>query len=81
MKEIYDDICYNLIDESYMDIVRNVLNCMDPSFIISDEANKIIEQAILNEIEDPEDELVSLELVDIPKTRKKNKYSEITKKQ
>ena len=80
MKEIYDGICYNLIDESYMDVVKNVLNCMDPSFIISDEANKIIEQAILNEIEDPEAELVSLELVDIPKTRKENKYSEITKK-
>lgn len=80
MKEIYDGICYNLVEESYMDIVRNVLNRMDPSFIIADEANKLIEQAILNEIEDSEVEFVSLELVDIPKKRKKNKYSEITKK-
>ena len=80
MKEIYDSICYNLVEESYMDIVRNVLNRMDPSFIIADEANKLIEQAILNEIEDSEVEFVSLELVDIPKKRKKNKYSEITKK-
>lgn len=80
LKEIYDGICDNLIEESYMDIVRNVVSYMEPSFIIADEANKIIEEAILNEINGQEAEIVSLELVDIPKTKRKNKYSKITKK-
>ena len=80
LKEIYDGICDNLIEESYMDIVRNVVSHMEPSFIIADEANKLIEQAILNEIDEQEAEIISLELVDIPKKKRKNKYSKITKK-
>lgn len=80
LKKIYDDICDNLMDFSYMDIVSNVVDNMDPSFIVAEEANRMIEKALLEELNVEEAEIVTLELVDIPKVKKKNKYSEITKK-
>lgn len=80
LKSIYDDICDNLMDDSYMNIVSNVVNNMDPSLIIAEEANKAIEKAILEENDLEETEVVTLELVDIPKYKKKNKYADIKKK-
>lgn len=80
LKKIYDDICENLIEDSYMSIVSNVIQNMDPSYIIAEEANKIIEKAILEESNLDEAEIITLEQVNIPKYKKKNKYSEIKKK-
>lgn len=80
LKIIYDDICENLIDESYMNIVSNVVQNMDPSYIVAEEANRIIENAILEEANLDEAEIITLQRVDIPKYKKKNKYSEIKKK-
>ena len=80
LKAIYDDICDNLMDDSYMSIVSNVVNNLDPSLIIAEEANKVIEKAILDENNLKEADVVTLELVDIPKYKKKNKYAEIRKK-
>lgn len=80
LKTIYDDICDNLMDDSYMNIVSNVVNNMDPSLIIAEEANAVIEKALLDENNLEEADVVTLELVDIPKYKKKNKYAEIKKK-
>ena len=80
LKTIYDNICENLIDESYMDIVNNVIHNMLPDYIFANEANKMIEQSILEESNLEEAEIVILRLVDIPKNNKKNKYSDIQKK-
>lgn len=63
-----------------MSIVSNVIQNMDPSYIIAEEANKIIEKAILEESNLDEAEIITLEQVNIPKYKKKNKYSEIKKK-
>lgn len=80
LKKIYDEICDNLMDSTYMDIVRNVVQNMDPSYIIAEEANRLIEKALLEESNLEQAEITCLELVEIPKGKKKNKYSEITKK-
>lgn len=80
MKKIYDDICYNLIDTPYMDIVNNVILNMDPSYVVANLANKMIEEALLKETGKEAIEVVTLETVDIPKLKKKNKYSGMTKK-
>lgn len=80
LKNIYDDICENLVDDSYMSIVSNVVQSMDPSYIIAEEASRIIEKAILEEEKLDEAEIITLERVDIPKYKQKNKYSKIKKK-
>ena len=80
MKKIYDDICYNLKDFSYMDVVDSIVSNMDPTYIIAEEANKLIEEALLKESGKEEAYIVTLEKVDIPKPAQKNRYSEITRK-
>ena len=80
LKEIYDDICENLMDDTYMNIVSNVVQNMDPSSIVADDAIKAIEKALLDESNLDTAEIVTLECAEIPKSRKKNKYSEIKKK-
>lgn len=80
LKIIYDDICENLMDESYMNVVSNVIHNMDPSYIIAEEVNRIIEKAILDESNLNEAEIITLERVDIPNYKRKNKYSGMKKK-
>ena len=80
LKQIYDDISEDISNTSYMEIVKNVVNNMDPSHIAVEEANKVIEKALLEESDKNGTEIISLELVEIPKYKKKNKYSQITKK-
>ena len=63
-----------------MNIVSNVVQNMDPSYIIAEDADKMLEKALLDESGLEEAELITLSLVDIPKGKKKNKYSEIKKK-
>ena len=80
LKGIYDDICENLTESSYMNIVENVVHNMEPDFIIAEEANKMIEKALLDANEVDEAEIITLEKVNIPNSEIKNKYSKINKK-
>ena len=79
LKSIYEDICSSMRDDSYMNVVYNVIQNMDPSFIIATDANKIIENAILDEAGLDQAEFVCLDEVDIPVPKAKNKYSVIRK--
>lgn len=80
MKKIYDDICLNLVDQTYMDIVENVISSITPMYILAQNANRMIEEVLLRESGRQESELITLELTDIPKPKRKNKYSSITTK-
>ncbi len=80
LKTIYDDICDNLMDDTYMNIVNNVIDNMNPYVISAKEANAAIETALLEENELEEAEVMTLEYVDIPNVKKKNKYSVIKQK-
>lgn len=80
LKIIYDEICENLINESYMNVVNNVVNNMDPSFIIAEEANKMIEKALLDESGTDDAEITTLSLIDIPEPLKSNKFSSMSRK-
>lgn len=80
LKEIYDNICENMNETTYMNIVDNVVKNMEPSYIIVEEANRIIKETLREEKNSDENSKVILEQVDIPKYKNKNKYSEITKK-
>lgn len=79
LKNIYDEICENMSESTYMDIVNNVVGHIDSSHIIADEADRIIKET-LREENSSEENIVFLERVDIPKYKKKNIYAEITKK-
>lgn len=79
IKDIYDEICENMAEYTYMDIVDNVLGNIESSYIIAKEADRIIKETIREESID-EKSKVFLEQVDIPKCKRKNKYAEITKK-
>lgn len=79
LKDIYDEICENIIETTYMDIVDNVLENIKPSYIIAEEADKIIKETIKEESAE-EKSKVLLEQVDIPKYKKKNKYSQVANK-
>ncbi|MCR5483349.1 MAG: DUF3578 domain-containing protein [Bacilli bacterium] len=80
LKKIYDDICDNLVDQTYMDIVNNVIQNMDPSSIVINQANAILDELLFEETDDKDAEIITLEQVDIPTSKKKNKYSGIRKK-
>ena len=80
LKTIYDDICDNLMDDTYMNIVNNVIDNMNPYVISAREANIAIETALLEENELEEAEVMTLECVEIPNAKKKNKYSVIRQK-
>ena len=80
LKNIYDDICQNMVESTYMDIVYNVVKNMEQSYIIAEEADKMIKETLKEENNNDEKSIAFLEQVDIPKYKKKNKYSEITKK-
>lgn len=75
LKKIYDEIYENLKDESYWNIVNNVIQNMEPSFINVEEANKIIEDVILKE-----DKVMNLRQVDIPSRKEKHKHTKIENK-
>lgn len=77
LKKIYDDICENVIEDLYMNIVANVVKNINPSYIMAEEANKLIKETL---IEENIPDVLTLEKVDIPKHKKRNKYAEITKK-
>lgn len=79
-KEIYEGICENMMDSSYMDIVNNVVNQMDLSYVAAEEAKRIIEKTLIEEKEVKETQEVTLEKVNIPKYRKKNRYAGIAKR-
>lgn len=78
LKGIYDEICENMAEHTYMDIVDNVLGHIESLYTIAEEAEKMIKETI-NEDEHTES-IVLLEQVDIPTYKRKNKYAEITKK-
>ncbi len=78
LKKIYDEICENMIESTYMDIVKNVVGHIESSYAIAADAEKMIKET-LNEDEHTES-IVVLEQVDIPIYKKKNKYTAITKK-
>ena len=80
LKKIYDGICENMKDSSYMDIVNNVVNQLELPYITADEARKLIEKTLIEEKQTEVTEKVALEQVEIPKYKKKNKYAQITKK-
>ncbi len=79
LKDIYDEICENMTEHTYMDIVENVLGHIESSYIIAKDADRIIKET-LREENIGEETIVFLEKVDIPKNKKQNKYTEITKK-
>ena len=79
LKDIYDEICENMAEHTYMDIVENVLGNIGSSYIIAKDADRIIKD-ILREENINEETIAFLEQVDIPKHKKKNKYAEITNK-
>lgn len=79
LKNIYDEICENMAEYTYMDIVDNVLGHIESSYVIAKEADRIIKET-LKEENTNEKNIVFLKQVDIPKYKSKNKYAEITKK-
>lgn len=76
MKNIYDDICLNLEDISYMKIVDNVIQSMNNKIQIS-EAQKTIEKFL----DDKNKNKPLLELIDVPVPKKRSNFENITKKQ
>lgn len=79
IKRIYDDICLNLMDVTYYDVIDNVVNNLEPKTIGSYEASKMIENAIEDMNDEEKIDARFLERVEIPSVGK-NKYKEITKK-
>ncbi len=80
LKDIYDEICENMVENTYMDIVSNVVGNIKSSYIIAEEADKMLKETLKEENKTDEKSKVFLEKVDIPKYKKKNKYEDITKK-
>lgn len=80
LKNIYDEICQNMVESTYMDIVYNVVKNMEESYIMIEEAEKIIKETLKEDKIIDEKTIATIEKVDIPKYKKKNKYSDITKK-
>lgn len=80
IKNIYDEICENMGENTYMDIVENIVDQVESPLITAVEADKIIKNFLQEGKFADERVTVSLEKVDIPKYKKKRQYSEITKK-
>ncbi len=79
-KDVYDEICENMVENTYMDIVDNVVGHIKSSYTIAQEADKMIKETLKENDSTDERSEVFLEKVDIPKYKKKNKYTNITKK-
>lgn len=80
LKSIYEDICENMSNSSYMNIVDNVLNNIDLSYVMAEDARKLLKETLKEEKDIKITEATMLEKVDIPSFKKKNKYAKITKK-
>ncbi len=78
LKDIYDEICENMVEHTYMDIVDNVLGNIESSYVTAEEADKIIKESL--RLDDSDNKTIFLERVDIPEYKRKNKYTELTKK-
>lgn len=78
LKDIYDEICENMVENTYMDIVDNVIGHIKSSYITAKEADRMIKETLKEE--GYTQNSIILEQVNIPKSKKKNKYAQITKK-
>ena len=77
MIKIYDEISNELKEQSYDDIIENLLSNTNSNYISGKEAVDIIKKEFFNQKELEEAEIITLKHVKIPVGRKQTKYTEI----
>ena len=80
MLKIYEELSEEMKYQTYDDVIENLISNNDPNYIAEQEALKLIEKALLESANSEEVNTVSVTTVEIPKGRKKTKYSEMSKK-
>ena len=80
LKKIYDEICENLADESYMDIVDNVIQNGGLNLVTAVKAHEMIENAEIEKTNLEKIKNSTLCETAIPKINKKNKFSKFQNK-
>lgn len=80
MLKIYEDLVQEMEQQTYDEIITNLISNTDPNYLFAKEAQEQLEQELFQEAGTDNDEIITLTRVDIPVGKKVKKYTETTRR-